>query len=177
MALRLVIGLAGLHGAGKSTVAKRLLAEHGFSATSFGGVVRREAEARGFPLDLTTLQDLGAHFMNTEWGQEKFCRQVLQARLPFDSELVVIDGIRHVASLPEIRKIVHPGKFVFIYLDIDEETRLDRLTKRQRLGDMHSSRETHPVEKEVLILREHADLVVNGGDDDAHTQIVSLVSF
>lgn len=171
--IELVIGFAGLHGAGKSTIAQRLATQYGFSTSSFGGVVRREALTRGLPLDLTTLQDLGAHFMEREWGQEKFCREVLAAREPKGGR-VVVDGIRHIASLEHLRTLSAPGTFIFIYIDIDETVRLDRLHKRQRPGDMSETREAHPVEKDVVLLREHAHFIVDGGRDDAPEQILEL---
>ena len=170
--MRLVIGLAGLHGAGKSTLAKQLVSAHGFGESSFGGVVRREATLRGLDHELSTLQDLGVTLI-VEWGLERFCKEVVNAHAP-KSELVVIDGIRQVAAIDHIRKAVAPGKFIFLYVDIPEEERLNRLEKRKRPGDMSATRETHPVEQEVVLLRDHADHVIDGTGDNALEHILRL---
>lgn len=170
---RLVVGLAGLHGAGKSTIAKRLRDSHGFSITSFGGVVRREAEVRGRGMDLTSLQDLGDELIK-EWGWERFCGEVLAERQP-KTGIVLVDGVRHIATLDHLKKLANPGVFSFVYVDVDEPIRLERLTVRQRPGDHSSTRETHPVEKEVVALKDYAHVVIDNTGDDATEKLIQFI--
>src|SRR3989338_2769065 len=63
---KMIIGLCGTIGAGKSTTARYYSQCCGFERLSFGDEVRREATARGLSHDRGVLQKLGARLRQEE---------------------------------------------------------------------------------------------------------------
>ena len=147
------LALAGDMGSGKSTVAEALAATHGFALRSFGEVVREEARSRGFdPTRRQVLQDLGQELF-TAIGAGGLVDRVL---IPASSQLV-IDGVRHLEVLLELRARI--PDLVFVFLSAADESLDDRWTER---GDEAERAESarHVVEAEVTDLRSMADYVI-----------------
>jgi adenylate kinase family enzyme len=166
--MRLLVGLTGKRGSGKSTIARRLAQRYGFACTSFGDVVRREAIARALLSDMPTLQALGQQLIN-EWGWTRFCQATLAGT--HDSSNVVIDGIRHIHALETLRSLVAPAPLMLVYVQLDETHRVARLRARGRAGDTDPRVENDPVEQEVDSLRALASLTVTGSDESSADSI------
>lgn len=166
--MRLIVGLTGKRGSGKSTIAHQLVEEYGFARASFGDLVRDEAIARSLPTDVATLQTLGRTLID-EWGWTKFCQAAIAGTR--DASKVVIDGIRHVGALETIRRLVAPVPLILVFVHLDESRRLMRLRVRGRIGDTDAGVESDPVEQEVDSLRALADFEIDGGDECAAVAI------
>jgi len=168
---KVVVGLAGRRGSGKTTIAEILALKHQFVQRSFGNVVRGEAAKRGFQSDLGSLQELGAAIIR-EWGWERFCRKVIDERP--DADRLVLDGLRHVAAADTVRGLVAPARFVLVYVATPEAIRVERLKARGRQGDFVAGTDNLEFDSELPALRLVADLVV---DDDAEIAAERIASF
>jgi adenylate kinase family enzyme len=169
--VKVVVGLSGYRGSGKSWVANELVSRYGFTSVSFGDAVRAEAVKRGIDQEVETLQALGTDLIK-EWGVDDFCRHVLN-QAPYDRNLV-LDGIRHIDVLEALRELAAPRRFVSVFIEIGESERRRRL--RQRDQDDGVTRDSHVVESEVGRLRELADFVTDGAPDLAERLIARLSS-
>ena len=167
--MRALVGLAGPRGSGKTTIAKQLESKHGYVHASFGDFVRRESARRGLPDDTNSLQTLG-HTLISELGWERFCRGVVNSAA--NADLVVVDGIRHVAAVGALRTIASPGQFVLVFVDVDNGIAAARIAQRARVGDEASSEMTN----ELRNLRAAADLLVEGNSDNASSMIAAWAS-
>lgn len=160
--MRIVVGLAGHSGSGKSTTARRLAEQYGFALTSFGDIVRTEAKVRGLGEDISTLQELGQSLIH-EWGWERFCETVLSGKS--STQKLIVDGIRHSAAANTLRQLVAPGKFILIFINSDEHVRRQRLALRSNMQDHKSASDDHPVKHGIDELRGQAEIVVDGAND------------
>ena len=166
---RVVVGLAGKSGSGKSTVAAALQMRFGFARVSFGDRVRYVAHQRTLPSDRGSLDVLGRALID-ELGWDQFCESVLAG-----TELaarVVVDGIRHVAAQTTIRKLVAPARFGMAFVEIDEAVRLRHLSLRGRSGDTGSVFEMND---DMEQLRREAEIIVDGASSTAADVIEAWV--
>jgi dephospho-CoA kinase len=128
---RVVVGIAGMPGAGKSVVAQ-VAKKLGASIIVMGDEVRRETRRRGLPL---TPQNLGHVMlqMRREEGPETVAKRCLPLILQAESSLVVVDGIRSIPEAQYFRKTL--PHFRLLALHSSPETRFTRLFKRKRSDD------------------------------------------
>lgn len=166
---RVVLGLAGRRGSGKTTLARALEVRFGFSRASFGDYVRSVAATRAMADSTSSLESLGESLVR-ELGWEAFCSTVL-AQTHSDPR-VVVDSIRHVEARDTIANLIAPGRFLMAFVEVDEDERLKRLLLRQRPGDDLSSRE---MTDELPFLKEGAEIVVHADEADPAGKVVSLI--
>jgi cytidylate kinase len=167
--VKLVLGLSGYRGSGKSTIASYLALSKGFAVVSFGDFVRSEAKRRGIEQSVESLQTLGAQLVQ-EWGILNFSARVLGQEPP-DRD-VVVDGIRHVDALHALRELSAPRRFVSVFVDVGDLERRRRLQERDNNDGI--SRDNHVVESEVRRLRELADFVISATNGEAERLIHEL---
>jgi len=157
-----VICISGGIGSGKTSLTKLLAERLGVPRGAFGDVVRATARERGIAEDREALQQLGAELIET-LGWEPFCRAVLDAAAWDGNVDVVIDGVRHVAAIETIRKLVAPNLSVLFFVDTPEDVRRQRIGAREGADPDLRAIEQHSTEADVRsALRSSADLVLNG---------------
>lgn len=150
-ALRKVVGVAGMPGSGKTTLAQ--IAEGlGFEVVAMGDFVRREAERRGIE---PTAENLGSLMfkLREEQGEAAIAKLTAQAIEEMEAELVFIDGVRSPAEVEEFKRRF-PG-FKLIALHAPSEVRFRRLTGRERSDD--------PKGWEEFLRREEREIKVGVG--------------
>lgn len=128
---KLVIGLAGMPGAGKSTVVN-VAREEGYKIIVMGDEVREEAEKRNMkpiPKNLGKLM-LELRRMEGEAVIAKRCTPKIEKAM---EQKVVIDGIRSLSEVEEFKK--HFPRFNLIAVHASPETRFKRLYHRKRSDD------------------------------------------
>ena len=167
--MRALVGLTGRRASGKTTIALQLKSTYGYAHASFGDFVRLEAKRRGLPQDTSSLQTLGDDLID-QLGWEKLCRDVLGNAT--NAEIAVVDGIRHKAALSSLRAIAFPGRFVLVFIDIDNRIGAARLVQRSRIGDESADEMTTELED----LRRNADLIVDGASDGASATIAAWIT-
>ena len=159
-----VLAFAGRMGSGKTTLTTALARAFGCKRASFGDYVRHVVKARGFEQTRENLQKIGTELL--EQDRLRFCSDVLHHAGWTPGEALVIDGLRHAETISLIRQLVSPLGLRIIFLEIDDDIRLERLEAR---GDGErealSLAEAHSSEQQVIsVLARQADLIIDSGD-------------
>ena len=149
---KLVIGLAGMPGSGKSVVVDTAR-ELGYDIVVMGDVVRQETLARGLEL---TPQNVGKVML--ELRQEKGNYVIAQKCIPKIEEQpspkVLVDGLRSLYEADIFKE--HFAKFTLVAVHASPETRFNRLSNRRRSDD--------PAEWQVFHERDMRELSVGLGN-------------
>lgn len=153
---RLVIGITGRIGAGKTSAAKYLSAKFGFQYLRYSQVLSewraKDSESKGH------LQEVGWEVMAGGMQAELNRRLIAQIMPRTD---VAVDGLRHPIDCESL-KHSFPSSFHLMYIDSPWEQRWDRLKgqgKYSSLGSFEAA-DSHPVEQQIELLRADATLVL-----------------
>lgn len=153
-----IIVLSGQTGAGKTSLAKDLVQRLNANFASFGSFVRSEAIRRGIERDRVSLQNLGQTLID-EYGPNEFVKEVLIHGQGNGSTTTVLDGVRSIEIWQSVQKLV--AKSILIYLEVDENERIERLLKREKLDvSLLQPAMYHPMEMNIPELRVYAHLVL-----------------
>ena len=128
---RIVVGLTGLPGSGKTEVAK-ILEKEGFKIFSMGDVVRNEAKKRGLALKRENLEKIAIEIRKKE-GKDVIARRIIEKIENTSYEKICIDGIRSVDEINAFKKAFRNFKLIAIICSY--EKRMKRLRKRARCDD------------------------------------------
>jgi dephospho-CoA kinase len=128
---KLVVGLAGMPGSGKSLVVD-VARELGYSVVVMGDVVREETAKRG--LDLTP-QNVGKVMLElrAEGGNAVVASKCIPKIEAQTSAKVLVDGLRSLCEVDAFRG--HFAKFGVLGVHASPETRFSRLSSRRRSDD------------------------------------------
>jgi dephospho-CoA kinase len=128
---KLVIGLAGMPGAGKSLVVN-VAKEASYGVVVMGDVVREEAERKNMKPTPENLGKIMLELRQKEGNNiiAKKCTSKIESTR---ESKVIVDGIRSPSEVEEFRK--HFPKFTLIAIQSLPETRFKRLYRRQRSDD------------------------------------------
>jgi dephospho-CoA kinase len=158
---RAAVGISGKTAAGKSSLVQAIASAPHARIISFGGHVRRQAVARGLPVDRPSLQELGQNLIESE-GAERFLDGALEEEGDVNTELCIFDGVRHVAIWSAIS-----GRFasaVLVHVTCNDPERKRRLIARDGLSPDEAERVlAHEMEGAVddlassAVLEVHAD--------------------
>ena len=128
---KIVIGVAGMSGAGKATV-RKIVKKMGYSVLVMGDVIRQEAKRRRLQ---PTPENLGMVMLKLR--EEKGPTVIADRCIPkienSKKDIVFIDGIRSLHEVNEFRR--HFPNFTLIAIHASPETRFQRLFQRQRSDD------------------------------------------
>ena len=124
---RLIICITGMPGSGKSTVSCAA-SNFGISIVNMGDVVREEALKRQLSLKA---EDIGEIMINIrkEMGEDAVARLCLPRIFSFESDIILVDGIRSPAEIYTFKKI---GKVKILAIDASKGIRRGRLLNRGR---------------------------------------------
>ena len=132
---RLIIGVCGESGAGKTT-STSILKDAGFVPFSLSGFLRQEAETA---LDKPVRRQVQAHgqAMNERYGNAYYADVMIQNTDILQQTRAVVDGFRNKEELAFLRdKAAKHGTIVLlIAIILDPESRFVRVQGRARLGD------------------------------------------
>jgi dephospho-CoA kinase len=164
---------SGPIGSGKSSVSKLFASTIGAGWSGFGTVVKEIAVERQLPISREELQILGATLVRNE--RTSFCRRVITKATEACKNIAVIDGLRHVDVLEELRSLVGKGELLCVYVDAPQAVRLARVKTRDGLSaERIAELEKHSTEIEVTNLKEVADFIASnvGSVEDCVASIV-----
>ena len=159
--LDLTIIIIGKICSGKSTLAKDFARWINYPIASFGSYLKDYSEENNLPIDRPDLQDLGNKFINSD--PKGFLTKVIKHQNSTATNLI-FEGVRHTVILNEIRQI--SKKSFAIYIDANEDVRLERFIKREKDIDKNNAeidfheRSNHIVEQEVENLKADCDFVL-----------------
>ncbi len=151
MEKKVVVGVAGMPGAGKATVVE-VATKMGHQVVVMGDEVRREARRRNLA---PTPKNIGKVMF--EMRQKEGPAVVAKCCIPKikrkKGEVVVVDGLRSISEVDVFKK--HFPKFILLAIHSSPETRYERLAKRQRSDD--------PADLESFLERDCRELRVGLG--------------
>jgi dephospho-CoA kinase len=153
---RLVIGIAGRIGAGKTSAAKYLNTKHGFQYLRYSQVLAEWMAAN--PESKAQLQKVGwevmAGGMQTELNRRLIAQVTPEAN-------AAIDGLRHTIDQESLSK-AFSASFHLFYIDSGTEQRWNHLNGKGRYTsrDIFDAADLHPVEQQIESLRLKANVVL-----------------
>lgn len=168
---RLIVGVTGRIGAGKTSVAKYLSTAHGFGYVRYSQVLSKwRAES---PDSKNRLQDLGWEVMGGGMQTELNARLI--AEIPPNSNCAV-DGLRHPIDFDSLTKSFTPD-FFLVYVNCLQETRWKRLRARYPHLEDFRQADSHPVEQQIEALRVCAFGLINNNKSlqDLFSKIETLL--
>lgn len=130
-AAKLVVGLAGMPGAGKSVMVN-VARGRNYGVVVMGDEVRAEARRRGLE---PTPENIGLIMLELRRleGEASIAKRCIPKILGEGREKVVVDGIRSLAEVEEFKK--NFKCFVLVAVHSSPETRFKRLFQRRRSDD------------------------------------------
>jgi len=149
----------GMTCSGKSTIANELCKEISYKKASFGGYLFNYAQKNNLDTKKDTLQVIGQNFVEIDY--KTFLSNVLEFSQA--GENVIFEGVRHIVMLDEIKQI--SSNVITFFIDTPFELRYQRFNQREAdkiTKDHFLSLDNHPVEKEITILKESCDFVLDG---------------
>jgi dephospho-CoA kinase len=128
---KLVIGLVGMPGSGKSLVVETAQ-QKGYAVVVMGDVIREETQKRGLDLNPKNMGKVMLELRKTSGNSviaEKCIPKILQQK----SSKIIIDGIRSLHEVDAFK--AHFAKFSLMAVHASPETRFNRLYRRRRSDD------------------------------------------
>ncbi|WKZ25171.1 MAG: AAA family ATPase [Patescibacteria group bacterium] len=123
---KIVIGLVGAMGSGKSTVARHFKEKYQAGHHTFSDPLRAIAKNLYLPETRNNLQNLFLALAQ-EFGEDILARPMKKTVEEDAANLVIIEGIRRSADIIELKKL---PCFYLIGIISDEEKRYERITAR-----------------------------------------------
>lgn len=131
IAKKLVVGLAGMPGAGKSVVVN-VAKKNGYGVVVMGDEVRQEAKKRNLQPTPENLGKVMLELRRTE-GEATIAKKCIPKIQRETNQKIIIDGIRSLSEVEEFKR--HFPIFTLIAVHASPETRFKRLYHRQRSDD------------------------------------------
>lgn len=152
MQSKIVIGVAGMPGAGKATV-EEVFRKKGYPVVVMGDEVREEAKRRNLK---PTPDNFGRLMLQIreEEGPAVLAKRCIPNIRTADSDVVVVDGVRSPHEVDEFKKAFR--NFILIAIDASPKTRFRRLRFRARSDD--------PKDWETFIARDKRELNLGLGE-------------
>jgi dephospho-CoA kinase len=157
---RLVIGITGRIGSGKTSVGRYLNSAHVFQYIRYSQVLSdwlaTDPEAKAH------LQEVGWEVM--EGGRQmELNRRLIAQILP--NAAVAVDGLRHPVDFESLSNSF-PHAFHLLYLESSADDRWERLKGKGRYTDraIFEAAERHPVEQKIESLRKNAARVISNSE-------------
>jgi dephospho-CoA kinase len=168
---RLIIGITGRIGAGKTSVGRHLESKHGFFYIRYSQVLSdwmaRDPESKAH------LQAVGWEVM--AGGMQQQLNDRLMSRITSQGDCAV-DGLRHPLDFENLSK-AFPSQFRLLCIESPEELRWQRL--RQRYVELGAFRrvDSHPVELQIDSLRDKAFAVLsnNGSLEELYATVDAVL--
>jgi dephospho-CoA kinase len=153
---RLVIGIAGRIGAGKTSAAKHLNTKHGFQYLRYSQVLAEWMAAN--PESKAQLQRIGWEVMAGGMQTELNRRLIAQVNPQGNA---AIDGLRHATDYESLCQ-AFSSSFHLLYIDSGAEQRWKHVSGKGRYTsrDIFDAADSHPVEQQIESLRAKASLAL-----------------
>ncbi len=128
---RIVVGVAGMPGAGKGTV-RKIVQKMGYHVVVMGNEIREETKRRKLK---PTPENLGMLMLKLreEEGPAVVAKRCVPIMKRAKEKVVVVEGIRSLHEVDEFKK--HFPNFTLIAIHASPETRFRRLFQRKRSDD------------------------------------------
>ncbi len=149
---KLVVGLAGMPGSGKS-LALNVATESSYDIVVMGNIVREEAKRRNLEPSPENIGKIMLELRQAE-GSSVIAKRCIPRIENAKGQRIFVDGIRSLAEAEELKK--HFPTFTLIAIHSSPETRFKRLNRRQRSDD--------PNDQKIFNERDNRELSVGLGN-------------
>jgi dephospho-CoA kinase len=129
---KLIIGVAGMPGSGKSLIVK-VAKENGYDTVMMGDVVREEVGRRSLEPNPENIGKIMLELRYKE-GKAVIAKRCVHRIEETKKRKVIVDGIRSLDEVEEFRS--HFSKFSLIAICSSPEARFQRLFRRRRSDDV-----------------------------------------
>lgn len=171
---RLIVGITGRIGSGKTTVGRYLESAHEFQYLRYSAVLAdwlaKDSESK------TRLQEVGWEVM-AGGMQAELNRRLVEQVLP--ERDVAVDGLRHPLDYETLRNSFQ-GSFHLLFIDTPPQLRFERLNRRGKYADFDTfhAADFHAVEQNIDSLRAQAALVIHneGSPQDMYSVVDDAIS-
>lgn len=155
-AKRIIIGITGHIGAGKTTAGKYLSSRHGFRYVRYSQVLS-EWLAKD-PESKARLQEIGWEVM-AKGLQAELNRRLLAKIQP--NANIVVEGLRHPLDYESLKKSF-ASSFHLLFIESPQRQRWARKKTKNKYASLASfqAADSHPVEKQINSLRGNAALIL-----------------
>jgi len=130
---RIIIGLMGTIGSGKTYVSDYLIKKYKFYKISMGDLVREKADELGIERTRENLQKIGNDYRD-RYGINYWIKQVLKRIKESDKERIIIDGIRTPVEARYFKK-----HSFLVFVDAKQSIRYRRIIERAREDDQNKT--------------------------------------
>jgi dephospho-CoA kinase len=166
---KLVVGLAGMPGSGKSLVVETAR-EQGYAVVVMGDVIREETVKRGLEL---TPHNVGKVMLQlrAEYGNTVVAQKCISKIREQQSGNVIIDGLRSLFEADAFKESF--AKFTVAAVHASPETRFNRLFNRRRSDDPNAWETFHERDMRELevglgnVIAMAEQLIINDNSVDA----------
>ena len=131
---KLVVGLSGMPGAGKSLVVETAW-KMGYGVVVMGDVVREETKKRGLSVNPENIGKVMLE-MRRQWGSNIVAKKCIMKIEEQERAKVIIDGIRSLSEVEVFRKEF--SNFTLMAICASPQKRFRRLFRRKRSDDPYS---------------------------------------
>ena len=128
---KLVVGLAGMQGSGKSLVVETARAE-GYAVVVMGDVVREETKKRGLELNPKNIGKVMLE-LRKKGGASVIADKCIPKITRRRGGKVIVDGVRSLSEVDAFKKRF--PKFTLIAVHASSEARFNRIYRRRRSDD------------------------------------------
>jgi len=144
----LIVCFSGRIGSGKTTVSVSVAERLDIARASFGDYIRAIATSKGLdPQSREVLSALGEQTIN-DLGWQRFCQNVLSSvNWSYDKGLVV-DGIRHIQAIEQIKNIIPNLPVYLVHLSLPDE--IAEIRQRGKGVEENPKAEMHSTEIQVI---------------------------
>jgi dephospho-CoA kinase len=133
--MKLVIGLTGNIGAGKTVVSDHLHKKYGADQVRFSRILMDVLDRLYLPKDRKNLQTLGV-VVRDSFGGDVIVNAFKKDLEKSTSQVVVVDGIRYMNEVEMLRSFPNS---VLVFMDAPARMRYERVVKRGEKGEENIS--------------------------------------
>lgn len=155
----LIIGLVGLQGSGKGTIANIIKNRHRAETFSFSGILKDILTRLSLEQNRPNLVHLSEGLRHA-FGEDVLAQTIARDAIGSPANIVIIDGIRR---LPDIAGLVKLPQFVMVQVTAPTDLRFARLRERhEKAGEYGMTREqfeqqeSYPTEVTIPEVMKHA---------------------
>ncbi|MBN2014769.1 MAG: AAA family ATPase [Candidatus Altiarchaeota archaeon] len=129
--MKLVVGLSGKMGSGKTVVSRYLHKKYGAEQMRFSQILMDILERLHIPSEREALQKLG-HALRSLVGEDVIVNAFRADLEAEKSRIIVVDGVRYPNEVDMLRSF---GNNVLLYIDAPAEVRYRRCVERNEKGE------------------------------------------
>jgi dephospho-CoA kinase len=160
--MKLVIGLTGAIGSGKTAVSDHLRSRYGAKQLRFSQILMDVLDRLYLPKDRKNLQTLGI-ILRESFGDDVIVNAFRKDLEGCGADVIVVDGIRYMNEVELLKTF---GNNVLFYIDAPAEIRYRRTVARAEKGEAGASfkdflkAESRETEKQLPDVKKAADHVI-----------------